>query len=82
MLLLPSRPDDGRNPVVAVGGLALLILHLLRQLGRWCQAVDDLNAEHCGDVLVLERLELARINTPRLPSVAQHSLGVGVAGPI
>ena len=76
MLLLPTRPNDGRNPVVAMGGLALLVLHLPGQLGGWRETVNDVHAKHCRYVLVLEGLELPRIDAPRLPSVAHNGLGV------
>ena len=47
----------------------VIILHLLGQLGRGRDAVDDVNAEHCHNVIILEWLKLPRIDTPQLPSI-------------
>jgi hypothetical protein len=82
VLLLPSRPDDRRNPVVAVGGLLFLWLHLLDELQTRCQAINNVDSNHLKDVLILEWLEFPSKDVARLTSVAHHRLHVGVGSPI
>jgi hypothetical protein len=82
VLLLPSRPHDRRDPVIAMGGLLFLRLHLLDELRTWCQAIDYVDSNHLKDVLVLEWLEILGKDVAWLTSVAHHHLRVGVGSPI
>jgi hypothetical protein len=76
--LLPSRPDDRRDPVVAMGGLLLLQLHLLDKLWIWRQAINNVDSNHLKDVLVLEWLKFPSKDVVQLTSIAHHCLCVGV----
>ncbi len=78
VLLLPSRPQDSRNPVVAVGGLMLLVLHHLDELRSRCESINDVDREHLHDVLVLKGLELTRKDVAALPGITQHCLGIRI----
>jgi hypothetical protein len=83
VLLLPSRPNDRRDPVVAMGGLLFLRLNLLDELRTGCQAINNIDSNHhLKDVLVLEWLEFPSKDVARLTSVAHHRLRVGVGSPI
>jgi hypothetical protein len=82
VLLLPSRHNDSRDPVIAMGGLLFLQLHLLDKLWTWCQAVDNVDSNHLKDVLVLEWLEFPSKDVAQLTSNAHHCLCVGVGSPI
>jgi hypothetical protein len=52
VLLLPSRPDDGNNPVIAMGWLQVLLLHLPDKLWQCSKTINNVNTEHLGYVLI------------------------------
>ena len=46
VLLLPASAHYRRNPVIAMGWLLHLGLHLLGQLWRRCEAINDVHSKH------------------------------------
>ena len=76
VLLLISSSHDRCNLVIAVGRLLQLWLHLLLQLRRWGDPIDDVQTKHLKDISIGEWLALVRKDVALLPSIIQHCLGI------